>query len=117
MRVGQKISRTHARGWDLLLGRGRCRLQRLARILIAPVASLAETRLGKAFIFRRCDSLFVHDANVEAPRPIARIAGVFENLPGLDDVLGNSFPEKITFPELSAAPRKSGRTALLEEGC
>ena len=32
-------------------------------------------------------------------------------------VLGNAFPEKITFPELSAAARKSGRTALLEEGC
>src|ERR1700686_2618543 len=59
----------------------------------------------------------MHDANIEAPRPIARTAGVFENLPGLDDVLGNAFPEKITFPELSAAARKSGRAALLEEGC
>ena len=84
--------------------------------LIAQIASLVETRLGQRFIFRCFDSLPVHDANVEAPRPIARIAGVFENLPGLEHVLGNAFPEKITFPELSAAARKSGRTALLEEG-
>ena len=75
-----------------------------------------ETHLRKRFIFWSCDSLPVHDPNVEAPRAIARIAGFFENLPGLNNVLGNAFPEKVTFPELSAASRKSGRTALLEEG-
>src|SRR6185437_17100410 len=102
LRSGQNISQT-----EDLPGGGRSRLQRVARVPIAPVASLAETRLGEVFIFRRFDSLPVHDANVEASRAIACIAGVFENLPGLDHVLGNSFPEKVTFPELPAAARIS----------
>src|SRR2546430_828916 len=59
----------------------------------------------------------MHDANVEAPRRITRIARAIENLPGLHDILGNAFAKEITLPELPAAARKSGRAALLEKGC
>ena len=100
-----------------LLCKGGFQLQRLACLPIAQVASAAETRLGQGFIFRRCVSLPVHDADVEALRRIASIAGVFQKLLGLDEVLGNAFPEKITFSELSATPRKSSPTTLLEEDC
>src|SRR5580698_8082290 len=86
-----------------LPGKGGYRRQRIAGVPVAQVASLAETRLRTGFIFPRCDSLTMHEANVEASWRITRIAGFFENLSGLGDVFGNAFPEKITFPELSAA--------------
>jgi len=84
---------------------------------IAQIASLAETRLSQGFIFRRLDSLPLHETHVEAPRPKARVAGLLENLSGPGHVFRNAFSEEITLSELSAAACESGRTALLEEVC
>src|SRR5579871_363722 len=87
----------------------------LACLPVAEIASLAKAGLGQRHIFRRLDSLPVHDTHIEASRPITGITCDFEDLPSLEHILGNAFSEKITFAELSAAASKPCCTALLEK--
>src|SRR5579862_5849215 len=110
-------NRTDSQQRENLSAGGRGNLERPACVLEARIAGLAETRPGKRFVFRRGDSLAVHHAHVEASRSITRVAGLIENLHRLAHVFGHAFPEKITFPQLSAAARIAGRTALLEQSC
>ncbi len=79
------------------------------------IASTVESVLGEQFVLRCSMSLPIDETSIEAARGIARLARLFEILPGGGGVYSDAFPKQIALAYETATARRTRGAGFAEK--